>query len=328
MHPVAYLLLAYVTMRVLRAILPRSDIGQTAVIVTGASSGFGRAIAERMHQLGCIVFAGCEDAAAVDALVADLKETALEDGRFRPLKLDVTKESDVLDALKAVVDSKVPLRAVINNAGISAFGWAEVLPVERHARNVDVNYLGTVRMTRAFLPTLRASKGRIVNVGSIGARMPSAFGSSYLPAKAAMLSYSECVRQEVFRHGVRVSYIEPGFFETALRASASANGASHSAAATTAPTDAAAAIEGRGDQRVLAYPGFEEHMKKTAEQIKAAEYLNGGAKGVGAVVDAVVDAVCSRIPLCRYTVGYDALLMRYVLCWLPDRLFDVIQTYF
>ena len=159
-----------------------------SVIITGASSGFGRAIALKLHALGAVVFAGCNRQSSVDELAAEFAG----DTRMLPIKLNVASEDDVAKAVETVSAAGLPLRSLINNAGISAFGWAEVLPVERHAQNVDVNYLGTVRMTRAFLPLLRATKGRLVNMGSIGARMPSAFGSSYLPAKAAMLSLRSC----------------------------------------------------------------------------------------------------------------------------------------
>jgi retinol dehydrogenase-16 len=183
-----------------------------------------------------------------------------------------------------------------------------------------------VRMTRAFLPLLRATHGRLVNMGSIGARMPSAFGSSYLPAKAAMLSYSECVRQEVYRHGVKVAYIEPGFFETSLLTSASANGAAHASKASVGGESSSECDTG-DTERVEAYPPFTEKMAKTTEQIRTFEVLNGGAQGVDSVVDATMDAICNKVPLTRYTVGYDALLMRFVLIWVPDRVMDLIQTY-
>ena len=68
-------------------------------------------------------------------------------------------------------------------------------------------------------------------------------------------------------------------------------------------------------------------MAKTAEQIRIFERINGDAAGVDAVTEATVDAICNRMPLTRYTVGYDALLMRYVLVWVPDRVMDLIQTY-
>jgi len=296
-----------------------------SIVITGSSSGFGRAVAVRAYALGATVYAGCNRMQSVDELRAEYPD----DPRMRPIKLNVSSEEDVAAAVEAALSGGVPLHAVVNNAGISAFGWAEVLPIERHAQNIDVNYLGAVRMTRAFLPHLREAHGRLVNMGSIGARMPSAFGSSYLPAKAAMLSYSECVRQEVYRHGVHVAYIEPGFFETSLLSHASANGAAHAAnAAAKAPgSSGAPSCIVDPESRAAAYPSFEAKMAKTTEQIRTFERLNGDAAGVAHVVAATVDALCNRVPLTRYTVGVDAWLMRYVLVWLPDRLVDLAQTY-
>merc|ERR1711998_392523 len=213
--------------------------------------------------------------------------------------MDVTKEKDVDRMVGAVQKSGLPVRAVINNAGISAFGWAEMLSLIRYQRNMEVNFFGSVRLTQAFLPMIRKSRGRIVNIGSIGARMPSAFGSAYLPTKAAMVSYSECVRQEVFRFGVRVVTVEPGFFETELLA----NGSSHGA------TDS--------DANDSVYPSYAKKMAETAEPIRAAEKLNGGKQGLRHVTACVTDAVRSPVPLTRYTVGYDAKLIRHVLVFAP-----------
>jgi NAD(P)-dependent dehydrogenase (short-subunit alcohol dehydrogenase family) len=286
---VQWIALPYLFFRLVRAYLlvDLSCMQGKAVIITGASSGFGRAVALKMHELGAVVFAGCNRQSSVNDLTAEFASS----NRMRPILLNVSNGDHVAQAVETISQSGLPLRSVINNAGISAFGWAEVLPVERHAQNVDVNYLGAVRMTRAFLPLLRLHKGRLVNMGSIGARMPSAFGSSYLPAKAAMLSYSECVRQETYRHGVKVVYIEPGFFETSLLTSARANGAAHAAAlgttaAAAAPTKPDRAVCPDETERAEAYPSFETKMAKTAEQIRVFENLNGGAKGVDAVVDA------------------------------------------
>merc|ERR1711871_513400 len=101
-------------------------------------------------------------------------------GVIRPIILDVTKDEHVTEAVKLVKASGVPLHAVVNNAGISAFGFAEMLPLWRYESNINVNLLGTVRCCQQFLPLIRASGGRICNMGSIGATSPSAFGSSYL----------------------------------------------------------------------------------------------------------------------------------------------------
>lgn len=190
-----------------------------AVLVTGCDSGFGRLIALELHRLGATVFAGCLTQSSCNKLSQQCGRA-----RMRTFQLDVTLDADIAAAVKLVEESGLRLAAVVNNAGISAFGWAEALDVKTYMRNMDVNFFGVVRITRAFLPLLRKNTGRLINMGSIGARMPSAFGSAYLSTKAAMCSYSDSVRQEVSRFGVKVSLIEPGFFSTGLLDSGAADG--------------------------------------------------------------------------------------------------------
>ena len=182
-----------------------SSIKQRAVVVTGCDSGFGRMIALRLHDLGATVYAGCISRSSCDELNRSDRK------RMHAFICDVTKDDDVAKCAMRVEKSGHVVCALINNAGVSAFGWAEALDIKTYQRNMDVNFFGTVRMTRAFLPLLRKHRGRLINMGSIGARMPSAFGSAYLSTKAAMCSYSDCVRQEMHRFGVHVALIEPGF---------------------------------------------------------------------------------------------------------------------
>jgi len=275
------------------------------VIVTGCDSGFGRALAERLCSEGCFVFAGCLTSASVDELAAKHMEG------MKPFILDITKEADVMKAV-ALVESTRPLHAVINNAGISAFGYAELLPIQRYKINAEVNFIGAVRMCKAFLPLLRKTTGRIVNVGSVGGRMPSAFGSAYLPTKAAMASFSDCLRQEVHRFGIRVLLIEPGFFKTSLLTSGAKNGGIECKHATS--------------EVLAAYGDFSQKMEQTATPIQMFEKLNGGVEGVRAVCDSVVDALSNKFPLPKYVVGWDANLLLQWLPYVPSTLVDWAQT--
>lgn len=349
---------------------PTAQQQAMVVVVTGCDTGFGRNIALRMHALGATVFAGCLNPDSFALLRADAAKQCAAGSveeksaqRMRPVLLDVTQDAHVEAVLQAVRETGLVVRALVNNAGISAFGWAELLPVRSYQANLDVNVLGTVRMTKAFLPLLRASRGRIVNMGSVGARMPSAFGSAYLLTKAAMVSYSECVRQEVHRFGVRVCCVEPGFFATNLLQAASTQGklalqtnndpirssssrsssrnAKSSGNANTKTAAAAGVVEqsssrGQGREQFEAaatehvhavYPEYAKKMSETAQLIRTVEWLNGGPRGVDAVTDCVVDAVCNRFPLTQYTVGYDARLTRHVLRFLPAWLIDFAQTH-
>jgi len=306
---VLFFVVAWIFFRLVRPFCRSSSLAGGIVVVTGCDYGFGRVIALRMHTLGATVFAGCLNREAATKLTSAVTD---DKARMRAVVLDVTKQGDVDAVCKAVVEAGLPVRAVINNAGISAFGWAEMLPMKRYEANTQVNYLGTVRVTQAFLPLLRASKGRLVNMGSIGARMPSAFGSAYLSTKAAMVSYSECVRQEVHRFGVTVSLVEPGFFATELLANGSSNGAADSLGAT--------------EEALAAYPSYAKKMEATAEPIRMLETLNGGAKGLDHVTDCCVDAVLSWFPLSRYVVGWDARVINHFLVYVPDWIVDNVQT--
>jgi len=288
-----------------------SCLRDAVVLITGCDHGFGRALALRFHALGAVVYAGLlsDKAKARDSLVREAgEEPGNPSNRMRGITLDVSKDSHVKAALQEVQNSGLPLRALINNAGISAFGWAEELPFERYQKNMEVNFFGTVRVTKAFLPLIRRSKGRIVSMGSIGARMPSAFGSAYLPTKAAMVSYSECLRQELYRFGVRVCVVEPGFFSTKLLETGGDNGATESVAGSI-------------------YPSYKEKMNETKKMVEIFEKINGGADGVEKVVNCCVDAVCNRLPLTRYVVGWDAMLFRHLLCFAPNWAVDWVQTY-
>lgn len=281
----------------------KQRLQSSCVIVTGCDYGFGREIALHLHRMGATVYAGVLSKQSGEKLLAPFPKSDKAYQRLRPIVMDVTKQQDVDQAVKLVQESGLPVQACVNNAGISAFGWAEELPTSTYERNMNVNFLGAVRMTKAFLPLLRKSKGRLINMGSIGARMPSAFGSAYLSTKAAMSSYNDCVRQEVYRFGVSVCLIEPGFFATELLANGAKAGATNSIPSV--------------------YPKYEDKMKATQKPIEMMEWLNGS---LDRVTDCVVDGITNRWPLARYTIGYDARLIRHVLSYLPSWVIDIVQT--
>ena len=307
----------YVVRRILFRQRGLEQIARSAVVITGCDSGFGRLIALKFEELGATVYAGClKESSCV--------ELNMNSKNMRAFLCDVRKDRDVANALSLVKKSGLPLAAIINNAGISAFGWAEVLDLKTYQKNMDVNFFGTVRMTRAFLPLLRRDRGRLINMGSIGARMPSAFGSAYLSTKAAMCSYSDCVRQEMHRFGVSVSLIEPGFFSTGLLTSGAAAGGKISCLSSGKKVDfeqntgCEAALEGS------VYPPYAEKMERTAKPIRQMEWLNGF--DCSWVVSAVEDAAVNHFPLATYTVGYDARLIRHCLAFLPAWFIDWAQS--
>src|SRR5207248_5282800 len=136
-----------------------------AVLVTGASTGIGYAVSALLASEGFTVFAGVRNPADEQRLAAI--------AGVAPLQLDVTDAEQIRDAAHAVHQSGKPLRAVVNNAGIEAPGPLEFLPADELRRQFEVNFFGAISVTQAFVPMLRASKGRIVFMSSISGQIAS-----------------------------------------------------------------------------------------------------------------------------------------------------------
>ena len=169
-------------------------------LVTGASTGIGRACAIHLAALGFHVLAGVRDPAdAPDGL--------------EPLQLDVTSEEDVAAAAERV---GAELHVLVNNAGIAISGPVEIVPVEEWRRQIEVNLLGQVAVTRALLPAILRARGRVVNMSSIGGRVASPLFGPYSASKFALEAVSDALRREVAPHGVRVVSIEPGGIATPI----------------------------------------------------------------------------------------------------------------
>eukprot|EP00494_Astrolonche_serrata_P024792 UN25052 len=164
-----------------------------------------------MYRLGANVYAGCLE----EKSIKDYKKfnTNKRNNFIRGVKCDVTKHwiLNIYDQVQN--DDPKNFWAIINNAGISSFGWSEYIDIDTYKFIGDVNVYGTIRVCKTFLPLIRKNKGRIINIGSIGPRMNAAFGSAYLNSKAAMMSYTSSLAQEVRKFGVNVSCIEPGFLK-------------------------------------------------------------------------------------------------------------------
>eukprot|EP00474_Spongospora_subterranea_P003123 CRZ03581.1 hypothetical protein [Spongospora subterranea] len=156
------------------------------VLITGASSGIGRAAALHLAKLGCEVFSGVRNQAAMD----DLKKF----DRLHPIILDVTKSEEIAAALNQVqqflAEDDLIFTALVNNAGIGEVGAFETLDAARSDRVLQVNLHGMVSMTRTFLPLVRQSKGRIVNVGSGFGRLAAPGYVTYSASKFAIRGLS------------------------------------------------------------------------------------------------------------------------------------------
>ena len=176
------------------------------VLITGCSSGIGRAAAISLHAAGLTVYA---TARQVDSLAGLARQG------IRTLALDVTDEASMTAALAAIEDAAGPVGVLVNNAGYGLYGPVEQLPMDEIRRQFETNFFGLVRLTQLVLPGMRRrGRGRILNVSSMGGRITLPGGAFYHASKYALEGLSDALRMEVAQFGIDVVLIEPGPVKT------------------------------------------------------------------------------------------------------------------
>jgi len=179
------------------------------VLVTGASSGIGEAVAVHLAHKGFKVFAAARRLEKLKVI------SGLGQGRITPLALDVTDNASIEAAMAEIAHSGQSLFGLVNNAGVSVVGPVEQTPLDEWRRLYETNILGVVAMTQAVLPQMRvAGVGRIINIGSVAGRIVAPFFGPYASSKHAVEGISDGLRREVKKHGIKVSLIRPGFINT------------------------------------------------------------------------------------------------------------------
>jgi NAD(P)-dependent dehydrogenase (short-subunit alcohol dehydrogenase family) len=179
------------------------------VLITGTSSGIGLATAVQAAEAGWTVVATLRDTGRVDALRAAAEAAGVTE-RVRIERLDVTDPASVAEAVAGVLAEYGRLDAVINNAGIGQLGTIEQIGVEAFRSVLETNFFGVVELTRAALPHLRASGGRVITVSSLGGLIGQPFNEAYCAAKFAVEGFLESLAPVAANTGVRVSVVEPG----------------------------------------------------------------------------------------------------------------------
>jgi clavulanate-9-aldehyde reducatase len=187
--------------------------GRTA-LVTGASSGIGRATALALAEAGARVAVGARRRDPLVALAARIEEVG---AGALPLDLDVTDEAACRRAVEQTVEELGGLDILVNNAGLMLLGQVEGADTEDWRRMVDTNLLGLMYMTHAALPHLLERRGSVVQLSSSSGRVARPGSAVYSASKFAVNAFSESLRQEVTARGVRVIVVEPGVVETELR---------------------------------------------------------------------------------------------------------------
>jgi NAD(P)-dependent dehydrogenase (short-subunit alcohol dehydrogenase family) len=177
------------------------------VLVTGAGSGIGAAIARRLANAGYDVVATVRQARRAEEL------TAAGRAGVRYVPLDLTDQSQIAEVAERV-EAEGGLDVLVNNAGFGVFGATEEVGPEAAARQFAVNLFGPLALTRRLLPALRSRRGHVIWIGSLAGRMALPFQAHYSATKAAIASISDAMRMELAPHGVRVTCVEPSDFST------------------------------------------------------------------------------------------------------------------
>jgi NAD(P)-dependent dehydrogenase (short-subunit alcohol dehydrogenase family) len=259
------------------------------VVVTGASTGIGRETARTLAAHGFEVFGTVRRPADAEGLRAD---------GATPVLMDVTDGASIQAARRSVTAAlgTRPLVGLVNNAGVPAAGPLEFLPLEELRHVLEVNVIGVVAVTQAFLPDLRQSSGRIVNMSSVSGRIAMPFAGPYAASKFALEALSDALRRELIASGVKVIVIEPGSVRTPI-------------------WDKAAAPESLERYRDTPYAGALPLVRQQA--------LAGVQKGLppSAVAAAVVQALTATRPPTRIVVVKRQLRFK-LIQMLPDWVVD------
>ena len=268
-----------------------------AVLVTGCSSGIGRATAERLARGGWTVYASARRLEALEGL---------EDCRL--LQLDVTDDASMRAAVERIEQEEGAIGVLVNNAGYSQSGAVESVSLDEARRQFETNVFGLARLTQLVLPGMRGQGwGRIVNVSSMGGRLTFPGGGWYHASKHAVEALSDALRFEVQGFGIDVVVIEPGLIRTSF----------------------AEAAVGSIEQDDGPYARFNAAVGAAtagAYENRLARSLGGGPDSVAKAIE---KAVTAKRPRTRYRVTPSAGLFITLRRLLPDRAWDALvgRTY-
>ncbi|XP_027643096.1 D-beta-hydroxybutyrate dehydrogenase, mitochondrial-like isoform X2 [Falco biarmicus] len=210
----------------------------------------------------------------------------MKSDRMKVLQMDVCSDQEVAQAVdfvkRTLKEPEEGLWGLVNNAGVSTFGEVEFASLDNYKKVAEINLWGTVRVTKAFLPLIRRAKGRVVNITSMLGRMASPSRSCYCVSKFGVAAFSDCLRQEMYRWGVRVILIEPSNFVAATgiltadsidkQAEALWSGASHTV------------------QEDYGWEYFTHHVALMKS------FVNSGLKDMSLVLNDITDALTSPCP--------------------------------
>jgi NAD(P)-dependent dehydrogenase (short-subunit alcohol dehydrogenase family) len=260
------------------------------VLITGASSGMGKETAKQLLSEGYVVYTAAH---RVDKM-ADLEELGAP-----AIKMDITNEEDVVNAVEKIKLHHGGVDVLVNNAGFGLYGAMEDTTIDDAKYQFEVNLFGLARLTQAVLPYMREKRtGRIVNITSMGGKIYTPLGSWYHATKHALEGWSDCLRSELAQFGIKVIIIEPGIIKTEF-----------------GTTLLGPMMERSGSS---AYAEMARAVASATEN----SYEKGGGSHPAVVSRTVSKALKARKPNTRYVVGKFAKPLIFVRKWFSDRVFD------
>lgn len=272
------------------------------ILITGAAKGIGRATALHLDKQGFTVLAGVRTVADADSL----RQAA--SSRLHTLQLDITNADHIAglpDAVANIVGQN-GLEGLVNNAGVAVAAPLEFVPIEEFRRQIEVNLTSQLAVTQAVLPLLRQTKGRIINVSSIGGRIAGPMLGAYHASKFALEALTDSLRQELAPWGIKVVSIEPGAIATPIWDSG---------------TQTADRLQAQmSPQAQTYYAAAFEWARSFAK--------NSVANGLPPerVAEVIHTALTTQQPRTRYPVGRDAQFGTHIIARLPDRLRDRLMA--
>jgi NAD(P)-dependent dehydrogenase (short-subunit alcohol dehydrogenase family) len=265
------------------------------LLITGASRGIGRATVQRLANAGWNVYAGVRDESAGDELRKHAPEL------ITPVVLDITNDDHVAD-LDRVLPAE--LNAVVNNAGIVVGGPVEAVSPEQLRHQLDVNVVGQHAVTRALLPRLRASRGRVLFVSSVSGRIATPMTGAYNASKFALEGMADALRMELRPWKIPVVLIEPGQTDTDIW------------------RDAEATLEGLvGDMSHEHQTLYAKHIAGYRKSIPISQKVAAPASAVATIIET---ALTARRPRARYVVGAANKVQATVVGALPTAVSDLM----
>lgn len=271
-----------------------------SLVISGASTGIGEACALYLARQGWQIFAGVRKPEDAERLQAD------SSGRITPIFLDVTSSEQIAAAAQQVTAAvgEAGIAGLINNAGIAVVGPLEFLPMEDIRQQMEVNFLGQVGVTQAFLPLLRKARGRIINMSSVSGKIGAPFFGPYAASKFALEAFTDSLRRELMPWNMEVISIEPGSIATPMWAKSL--------------RAAQERLEGLSE---IGKKLYKEDLEST---VKRANFSEVRGLPPQVVVDAVEHALTAKRPKTRYIMGKNTRTVILLSRILPDRLVDWI----